>query len=286
MAPANFKLSLMFNDWIRFTHWFIKSFLLLFPAAAANQREALKSPFHLKEEPKVEETLSPRPSSQSQSQGQPSFPATFCQDGSAGATAASERPGSLKPREGSPKNSLLSQDINMKVASELLMKLSGSSVNAFAPLMVLKCMWCCRFLQRLQVSQISMSLFPIHRCFEMCILNTLRIIFFLWDFWSRWCLWNLVDGIDSLRLPFCVCLSPCLHIWLHFPICLRCVFRNSLNVLMTLNQTQIWFSLLYLGYSGMPSTNIRDKLCSCLSWAVLLQPEPLQSLSLFWESII
>lgn len=96
---------------------------------AANQRETLKSPFLLKEEPKVEEALSPRPSSQSQSQVQPSFPAAFCQDGSAGAAAASERPGPLKPRDGSPiaKNSLLSQDINVKVASELLMKLSGES---------------------------------------------------------------------------------------------------------------------------------------------------------------
>lgn len=96
-------------------------------AAAANQRETLKSPFHLKEEPKVEEALSPRPSSQSHSQVQPSFPATFCQDGPVGAVAATERHGPLKPREGSPmaKNSLLSQDINVKVASELLMKLSG-----------------------------------------------------------------------------------------------------------------------------------------------------------------
>lgn len=101
-----------------------------FLTAAANQRETLKSPFHLKEEPKVEEALSPRPSSQSQSQVQPSYPATFCQDGLAGAAAAAtERPGPLKPREGSPmaKNSLLSQDINVKVASELLMKLSGNS---------------------------------------------------------------------------------------------------------------------------------------------------------------
>lgn len=113
---------------------------MLFLAAAANQREALKSPFHLKEEPKAEETLSPRPSSQSQSQVQPSFPAAFGQDGSAGAAATSERPGSLKPREGSPKNSLLSQDINMKVASELLMKLSGSYFNAFIALLLLKCM--------------------------------------------------------------------------------------------------------------------------------------------------
>uniref|UniRef100_A0A3B4YA88 Zinc finger protein 827 n=1 Tax=Seriola lalandi dorsalis TaxID=1841481 RepID=A0A3B4YA88_SERLL len=83
---------------------------LLMKLSAANQRETLKSPFHLKEEPKVEEALSPRPSSQSQSQVQ------------------SKRPGPLKPREGSPmaKNSLLSQDINMKVASELLIKLSDA----------------------------------------------------------------------------------------------------------------------------------------------------------------
>ncbi|XP_041839093.1 zinc finger protein 827 isoform X4 [Melanotaenia boesemani] len=105
---------------------------LLMKLSAANQRETLKSPFHLKEEPKVEEALSPRPSSQSQSQVQPSFPATFCQDGPAGAAAATERPGSLKPREGSPmaKNSLLSQDINVKVASELLIKLSENNKDA------------------------------------------------------------------------------------------------------------------------------------------------------------
>ncbi|KAM3623538.1 uncharacterized protein V6R79_012279 [Siganus canaliculatus] len=99
---------------------------LLMKLSAANQRESLKSPFHLKEEPKVEEALSPRPSSRSQSQVQPSFPSTFCQDGPTGAATATERPGPLKPREGSPmaKNSLLSQDINVKVASELLIKLS------------------------------------------------------------------------------------------------------------------------------------------------------------------
>ncbi|KAK1886479.1 Zinc finger protein 827 [Dissostichus eleginoides] len=91
---------------------------------SANQRESLKSPFHMKEEPKAEEALSPRPSSQSQSQVQPSFPATFCHNGPMG---AAERLGSLKQREGSPmtKNNLLNQDINIKVASELLMKLSG-----------------------------------------------------------------------------------------------------------------------------------------------------------------
>ncbi|XP_029368079.1 zinc finger protein 827 isoform X2 [Echeneis naucrates] len=105
---------------------------LLMKLSAANQRETLKSPFHLKEEPKVEEVLSPRPSSQSQSQIQPSFPTTFCQDGPKLAAAATERSGPLKPREGSPmsKNSLLSQDINMKVASELLIKLSENNKDA------------------------------------------------------------------------------------------------------------------------------------------------------------
>lgn len=113
----------------------------VFLAAAANQRETLKSPFHLKEEPKVEEALSPRPSSQSQSQVQPSFPATFCQDGPKGAAAATERPGPLKPREGSPmaKNSLLSQDINMKVASELLIKLSGRACALYCWFMGYMC---------------------------------------------------------------------------------------------------------------------------------------------------
>ncbi|XP_077379597.1 zinc finger protein 827 isoform X2 [Festucalex cinctus] len=102
---------------------------LLMKLSAANQREALKSPFHVKEEPKTEEASSPRPASQCQIP--PSFPGAFCQDGVTGsaAAAASERPGSLKPREGSPPagNSLLSQDINMKVASELLIKLSENN---------------------------------------------------------------------------------------------------------------------------------------------------------------
>ncbi|KAM7009655.1 zinc finger protein 827 isoform 2-T2 [Tautogolabrus adspersus] len=100
---------------------------LLMKLSAANQRETLKSPFHLKEEPKVEEALSPRPSSTSQSQVQPGFTATFCQD-----RAATERLGKMKPREGSPmaKNSLLSQDINVKVASELLIKLSENNKDA------------------------------------------------------------------------------------------------------------------------------------------------------------
>uniref|UniRef100_A0A672Z1B5 Zinc finger protein 827 n=1 Tax=Sphaeramia orbicularis TaxID=375764 RepID=A0A672Z1B5_9TELE len=103
---------------------------LLMKLSAANQRETMKSPFHLKEEPKVEEALSPRPASQSQVQ--PGFPATFCQDGSAGAATVTERPGPLKPREGSPmaKNTLLSQDISVKVASELLIKLSENNKDA------------------------------------------------------------------------------------------------------------------------------------------------------------
>uniref|UniRef100_A0A8C5DIQ7 C2H2-type domain-containing protein n=1 Tax=Gouania willdenowi TaxID=441366 RepID=A0A8C5DIQ7_GOUWI len=103
---------------------------LLMKLSAANQRESLKSPFHLKEEPKVEEALSPRPSSQSQVQ--PSFLPAFCQDGPMAAAAASERPGPMKLREGSPmaKNSLLSQDINLKVASELLIKLSENNKDA------------------------------------------------------------------------------------------------------------------------------------------------------------
>uniref|UniRef100_A0A669B8P5 Zinc finger protein 827 n=1 Tax=Oreochromis niloticus TaxID=8128 RepID=A0A669B8P5_ORENI len=105
---------------------------LLMKLSAANQRETLKSPFQLKEEPKVEEALSPRPSSQSQSQIQPSFPTTFSPDGPTVAAVATDRPGSLKPREGSPmaKNSLLSQDINVKVASELLIKLSENNKDA------------------------------------------------------------------------------------------------------------------------------------------------------------
>lgn len=100
------------------------SFFFFTSPAAANQRESLKSPFHPKEEPKVEEAPSPRPSSQCQGQVQPSFPGSFCQDGPTGAAAAMDP---LKLREGSPvaKNSLLSQDINVKVASELLIKLSG-----------------------------------------------------------------------------------------------------------------------------------------------------------------
>lgn len=100
---------------------------LLIKLSAANQRESMKSPFHLKEEPKVEEALSPRPASQSQ--GQTGFASPFCQDGPLGATATPERPGSMKAREGSPmsKNNLLSHDISVKVASELLIKLSENN---------------------------------------------------------------------------------------------------------------------------------------------------------------
>lgn len=103
---------------------------LLIKLSAANQRESMKSPFHLKEEPKVEEALSPRPASQSQVQT--GFPSPFCQDGPLGATATPDRPGSMKAREGSPlsKNNLLSHDISVKVASELLIKLSENNKDA------------------------------------------------------------------------------------------------------------------------------------------------------------
>lgn len=87
-------------------------FCFFYPAAA-NQKEALKGPFCVKEEPQAEEPLS--------SQRVPSF--SFCQDGAPGATKPQE--------EGSPllgKNSILNQDINIKVASELLMKLSGQQM--------------------------------------------------------------------------------------------------------------------------------------------------------------
>uniref|UniRef100_A0A9J7X0S2 Zinc finger protein 827 n=2 Tax=Cyprinus carpio carpio TaxID=630221 RepID=A0A9J7X0S2_CYPCA len=88
---------------------------LLMKLSAANQKEALKGTFCVKEEPQAEEPLS--------SQRGPSY--TFCQEGP---------PGSTKPREeGSPmlgKSSLLSQDINVKVASELLMKLSENNKEA------------------------------------------------------------------------------------------------------------------------------------------------------------
>ncbi|CAB1327260.1 unnamed protein product [Coregonus sp. 'balchen'] len=99
----------------------------------ANQKEALKAPqsFHLKQEPRTEEEevrRSPR--------SQPSYSSFYQEHGAAlGGTGPAEvtadsggHRGPLKGREGSPmgnKNSLLSQDINFKVASELLMKLSG-----------------------------------------------------------------------------------------------------------------------------------------------------------------
>uniref|UniRef100_A0AAV2LN25 Zinc finger protein 827 n=1 Tax=Knipowitschia caucasica TaxID=637954 RepID=A0AAV2LN25_KNICA len=103
---------------------------LLIKLSAANQRESLKSPFHLKEEPKLEEALSPRPASQSQ--GQTGFPSPFCHDGLLGATATPERSATLKPREDSPlsKNNLLNHDISMKVASELLIKLSENNKDS------------------------------------------------------------------------------------------------------------------------------------------------------------
>ncbi|XP_045062292.1 zinc finger protein 827 isoform X3 [Coregonus clupeaformis] len=111
---------------------------LLMKLSAANQKEALKAPqsFHLKQEPRTEEEevrRSPR--------SQPSYSSFYQEHGAAlGGTGPAEvtadsggHRGPLKGREGSPmgnKNSLLSQDINFKVASELLMKLSESNKDA------------------------------------------------------------------------------------------------------------------------------------------------------------
>ncbi|RXM31068.1 hypothetical protein EOD39_7299 [Acipenser ruthenus] len=85
---------------------------------AANQKEAPKPQFIVKEEPRPEESKSP-----TVPQGQPSY--MFCQEPPA--VDAPERP--LSTTEGSPlvKSSLLSQDISMKVASEMLMKLSAEN---------------------------------------------------------------------------------------------------------------------------------------------------------------
>lgn len=73
--------------------------------------------FCVKEEPQSEGPLSPR-----LQQAQPSY--VFCPE-----RAALTPEGPLKAREGSPlaKSSILSQDISVKVASELLMKLSGTT---------------------------------------------------------------------------------------------------------------------------------------------------------------
>ncbi|XP_029106397.1 zinc finger protein 827-like isoform X1 [Scleropages formosus] len=88
---------------------------LLIKLSAANQKEIQKPQFCAKEETRPEETPSPR-----LTQGQPSY--TFCQEGSLG-------PSSESPPAGS---GLLNQDINMKVASELLMKLSENSKESKA----------------------------------------------------------------------------------------------------------------------------------------------------------
>uniref|UniRef100_A0A3B1JWW7 Zinc finger protein 827 n=1 Tax=Astyanax mexicanus TaxID=7994 RepID=A0A3B1JWW7_ASTMX len=89
---------------------------LLMKLSAANQKEALKGgTFCVKEEPQAEEPLSPPRG--------PSF--SLAQDGPTGPS---------RPRqEGSPmlaKSNLLNQDINMKVASELLMKLSENNKDS------------------------------------------------------------------------------------------------------------------------------------------------------------
>ncbi|XP_041116066.1 zinc finger protein 827-like isoform X2 [Polyodon spathula] len=88
----------------------------LMKLSAANQKEAPKPQFIAKEEPRPEESMSP-----TVPQGQPSY--MFCQE-------PPERP--LSTTEGNPlvKSSLLSQDISMKVASELLMKLSENNKEA------------------------------------------------------------------------------------------------------------------------------------------------------------
>lgn len=72
---------------------------------AANQKEALKSGFCVKEEPEAEEALSP----------------ARCPSFSLGHDAPAV-PG--RPRQ---EGSILSHDISVKVASELLMKLSGKT---------------------------------------------------------------------------------------------------------------------------------------------------------------
>ncbi|XP_022540186.2 zinc finger protein 827 [Astyanax mexicanus] len=89
---------------------------LLMKLSAANQKEALKGgTFCVKEEPHAEEPLSPPRG--------PSF--SLAQDSPTGPS---------RPRqEGSPmlaKSNLLNQDINMKVASELLMKLSENNKDS------------------------------------------------------------------------------------------------------------------------------------------------------------
>ncbi|MGH0171297.1 UNVERIFIED_CONTAM: hypothetical protein FKN15_003019 [Acipenser sinensis] len=90
----------------------------LIKLSAANQKEAPKPQFIVKEEPLPEESMSP-----TVPQGQPSY--MFCQEPPA--VGAPEKP--LSKTEGSSvaKSSLLSQDISMKVASELLMKLSAEN---------------------------------------------------------------------------------------------------------------------------------------------------------------
>ncbi|KAJ8000685.1 hypothetical protein DPEC_G00182920 [Dallia pectoralis] len=110
---------------------------LLMKLSAANQKEALKTPqpFHLKqetEEEEREEELRRSP------QSLPSY-TSFCQElgpvlGSSGLVGFADsgcHRGAMKGREGSPmRSSLLSQDINVKAASELLMKLSESNKDA------------------------------------------------------------------------------------------------------------------------------------------------------------
>lgn len=85
-------------------HLFV-SLHLYVSVTAANQKEALKSGFCVKEEPEAEEASSPE----------------RCPPFSLGLDAPAV-PG--RPRQ---EGSILSHDINVKVASELLMKLSGKT---------------------------------------------------------------------------------------------------------------------------------------------------------------
>uniref|UniRef100_A0A3P8YDV6 C2H2-type domain-containing protein n=1 Tax=Esox lucius TaxID=8010 RepID=A0A3P8YDV6_ESOLU len=114
---------------------------LLMKLSAANQKEALRAPlpFHLKQEPQADEE-EPEEELQRSPQSQPGY-ATFCPElgpapGAAGPAGGAEsgcHRGLMKGREGSPPGNpgiLLSQDINVKVASELLMKLSESNKDA------------------------------------------------------------------------------------------------------------------------------------------------------------
>ena len=85
-------------------------FLLL---TAANQKEPMNLNFKVKEEPQEEEALST---------SLPRSSYVFSPESEVSASSISED--TLKPQEG--KGSMLRQDMSVKAASELLMKLSGT----------------------------------------------------------------------------------------------------------------------------------------------------------------